>query len=69
MGGGSSRQIENQEAYVSKHLSTMKAALPKDKYNDTQIKGRLRQEFNGETYREKDSWVMDRTWNYAKRAR
>ena len=68
MGSGSSsmdRQIENQERYVSQNLSKMKKSLPIGHYSDQQIKARLRQKYCGETYREKDSFVIDRHWNKA----
>ena len=58
------RQIDHQEAYVSKHLSKMKSALPSI-YNDQKIKARLRQTYYNDNYREKDSFVLDRHWNKA----
>ena len=70
MGAGSSatdRYVDNQERYVSKHLSSVKTSLPSGKYSDAQIKGRLRQEYcQSDTYREPNSWINDRVWNEAK---
>ena len=63
------RQIATQERYVSQHLEVVKANLPKGRYNDNQIKGRLRQEYNDRynVYSRKDSWIMDSAWSKARR--
>ena len=62
-------QIATQEKYVSRHLEAVKANLPKGKYDDNRIKGRLRQEYydRDNVYSQKDSWIMDSAWSKARR--
>jgi hypothetical protein len=65
MGGGASSGVEGQERYVAQHLHDVKKR--NEGLSDTQLKGRLRQEYHGDRYREKDSWVLDRTWERIRR--
>jgi hypothetical protein len=61
------RQIAHQEEYVSRQFGAVKGKLPQGLYNDQQIKGRLRQQYNDpeNVYSKKDSWIMDSTWKKA----
>ena len=61
------RQIAHQEQYVSRHFAAVKGNLPQGQYNDHQIKGRLRQQYNDpeNVYSKKDSWITDSAWNKA----
>ena len=74
MGGGSSTHndyVNNQEKYVSKEFQNAKRSLPQRGYNDSQIKGKLRQEYaskkNGGYYNEKNAWINDKIWENARR--
>lgn len=74
MGAGSSSTYrDNQEAYVSKHYDTVKEQLKGTKYNNgsdytsTQIKCKLRQEYNTNGFSrnssyEKDAYISDYNW-------
>ena len=67
MGGGSSSGIEGQELYVKQHMHDVKARGNAQGLSDAQMKGRLRQEYHHDRYREKDSWVLDRKWESLRR--
>lgn len=74
MGGDSSTHnnyVDNQERYVSREFEKVKKSLPQGRYNNCQIKGKLRQEYasreNGGCYNEKDLWINDKIWNNARK--
>ena len=73
MGAGSSSYRENQEAYVSKHYDNVREKLKGTKYGNgsdytsTQIKSKLRQEYNTNGFSNystygKDEYISDSNW-------
>jgi hypothetical protein len=73
MGAGNSSYHDGQEAYVLKHYDSVKEKLQRTKYGDgnnytsTQIKSKLRQEYNTNGFakystHEKDSYIPDSIW-------
>lgn len=66
MGAGESTYVVKQERFVRKNFENVKSQLPKEKYNDFQIKGKLREQYavnkNGGEYKKKDKWILDNTW-------
>jgi len=66
MGAGESTYVKNQEKFVRKNFENVKSQLPKDKYNNFQIKNKLREQYavnkNGGEYRQKDKWILNNKW-------
>jgi hypothetical protein len=46
MGCGQSSYVNKQEEFVEKKINQIRSNLPKNKYTDSQIRGKLRQEYS-----------------------
>jgi hypothetical protein len=55
-------RIQQQEAFVAQHLSTLRANPASSGYSDRQLVGRLRADYNGES-RSSNSYVMSSDWS------
>ena len=52
--------VYDQEAYVNEKLGNVKQQLSGDGYTESQIKGKLRQEYNGN--RGGNDYIMNHRW-------